>query len=62
MGTWSLPDTPKKLKKVELCLNNLEKIKTKLYPLIGDDEVFDGIDNAIIRIKELTKEVNDGNR
>lgn len=49
-GTWSLPETEGQR---ALAIKSLENWKTQYYSIVGDDEVFNGIDAAIARIKVL---------
>lgn len=55
MGTWSAPDTPAKKKKLKKIRTRIENIKKALYPIFGDDELFDHLDNAIEKINEGVK-------
>lgn len=52
-GTWSYPDTAAKKIQAKRALKELEAWKKKYYSLLGDDELYDGIDNAIKRGKYL---------
>lgn len=52
-GTWSLPKTADQYLGASSCIEKLEIIKKELYNLLGDDELFDGIDSAIRRGNEL---------
>lgn len=52
-GTWAVPDTPEKKSKAEALVKQLEKWKKDAYNVLGDDELFDGIGNAIARAKKL---------
>lgn len=49
-GTWALPPTEDHKKRA---IKDLEKWKTHYYNIVGDDEVFDGVDSAIRRIEKL---------
>ena len=53
--TWALPDSAAKLKKTAKIIKDLEKVKKEAYDILGDDDFFDGIDNAVKRAKELFK-------
>ena len=48
-GTWSLGT----VMEVQNFLRDMEKIKNHYYDIVGDDQVFNGLDNAIARAKEL---------
>lgn len=52
-GTWALPKNNDELEKAKLKITELEKFKDGIYEIFGDDDVFDGLDNAIGRMKEL---------
>jgi hypothetical protein len=54
-GTWSLPKTEEDKKKCLGYIKELEQFKDKIYNVIGDDILFDGLDAAILKIKELIK-------
>jgi len=52
-GTWSLP---KNQHEIDMCIKMMKQIhemKDKLYNICGDDILFDGLDKAESRIKEL---------
>jgi hypothetical protein len=51
-GTWALTKDPNAYKQAK---QELEAFKDKYYNLIGDDDMFDGIDTAVGRIEELEK-------
>jgi len=51
-GTWSLGT----VMQVQNFLRDMEKIKNHYYDIVGDDQVFNGLDNAIARAKELEME------
>ena len=46
-GTWAIPETQKQLDKAAGLLRELCALQSKFYNVIGDDSVFDGIDQAI---------------
>jgi len=50
MGTWALSKNENDF--IET-IKSIENLKKKIYPTIGDDELFNCIDGAIRRIKEL---------
>ena len=52
-GTWALPKTEEDKEKCLGYIQELESFKDKIYNVIGDDILFDGLDRAISRIKEL---------
>ena len=58
-GTWALPETEDHKKRA---INDLEKWKIHYYGIVGDDEVFNGIDSAIARIKQLPLDSNSNDR
>ena len=60
-GTWSLPTTPAAVAKAGSLLLEIKKLKDKLYPVLGDDILFDGLDSALARGKELLKIALDQN-
>ena len=53
-GTWAVPDTPEKRLEVKAIIDdlkakgfaivNIEKLQRKIHDLIGDDELFDALD------------------
>jgi hypothetical protein len=49
-GTWAFD----KKSAVELSLA-LSALQEKYFSLVGDDQVWDGVDSALARIKELNK-------
>lgn len=51
-GSWALPNDLKEYKKF---IKEIEQLKKKYYNIIGDDEVFDGLDSALTRLEELQK-------
>jgi hypothetical protein len=55
-GTWSLPKTPAQRQTAENAISEIERLKTKLHDICGDDTLFDALDTAQSRIKELLKE------
>lgn len=52
-GTWALPKSKSEQKKAYLYVQELDKFKKKIYNMLGDDELFDHLDNAIKRMNEL---------
>ena len=48
-GTWAVPDTLKKAKKLVQILNKplLKKYSDRLYDLIGDDDFYDNLNDTI---------------
>lgn len=50
-GTWAL--VPGKIPEL---IAELEQFKKKAYRIAGDDIMFDGIDSAIARLRQLAKE------
>lgn len=54
-GTWALP---KSHAIADGAIRTLEAFKNKYWNLIGDDEMYDGIDSAIKRIEKLKTYVN----
>jgi len=53
MGTWALPKTKGDINRAKAGIEMLENFKTLIYLIVGDDELFDHIDMAIERIREL---------
>jgi len=53
MGTWAIPKTKSDLKRAEAAINLLEAFKILIYPVVGDDDLFDHIGKALERIKQL---------
>lgn len=49
MGTWNLGTK----KDITEFINKLNQLKDDYYNVVGDDQVFDGLDSAIERAKEL---------
>lgn len=47
MGTWAIPDTDEKKRKVREAIDRLELLKRDLHNVYGDDELFDHLDAAI---------------
>ena len=53
-GTWAIPKTSHdKIEKGIFWIQKIENMKDDLYPVFGDDILFDCFDGAIKRIKEL---------
>lgn len=53
-GTWALPKSKKKrLDEGKKFIVKIEKLKKEIYPVFGDDLLFDEFDGAIRRIEEL---------
>ena len=52
-GTWALPEMPNDAQKVQEAITDLEAFKEKYWNIVGDDELYDHIDNAIKKIREL---------
>jgi hypothetical protein len=53
-GTWAIPKPAKK--RLELGIEwtkKIEDLKEELYPVFGDDILFDGLDGALKRLEEL---------
>ena len=53
MATWALP-TVDEIPDCAEFVKVLEKFKTDIYYTIGDDELFNALDDAIDRIKAIT--------
>ena len=58
MAVWAYPDTPEKQALVEEVIEQLDKIKERLYYVAGDDELFEHLDWAIIRLEQLQEEMS----
>lgn len=54
-GIWALSKDPAVFQEAK---RELETYKDKYYHLIGDDDMFDGIDTAIRRIEELEQHIS----
>jgi len=57
-GTWAFS---KNLEDYDNAIKEIENIKDKYYGTVGDDQFFDGLDNAIERAKELKKMSEESN-
>jgi len=58
MGTWNLGTK----KDIAEFIDAVKQLKENFYSIVGDDEVFDGLDLAISRaeeLKEIAKEERD---
>lgn len=51
-GSWTLPNDTKEYSNF---MKEIEQLKKKYHDIIGDDEVFDGLDSALSRLEELKK-------
>ena len=51
MGTWSIPKTAKEFKKAAQLLKDIKEFEKDCYNVLGDDELFDLLDNAQDRMK-----------
>jgi DNA repair exonuclease SbcCD ATPase subunit len=54
-GVWALPTNEKEIEKGKEYIEKLKKFKDEIYHIFGDDEVFNGLDAALTRMKELVK-------
>lgn len=52
-GTWAIPSSEELPEKGEYWIEQIESLKRNLYNEFGDDILFDHLDGAIKRIKEL---------
>lgn len=53
-GTWALPGSyDKRYEEGIYYIKRLEDLKSEIYDVFGDDELFNGLDSAISRIREL---------
>jgi len=53
-GIWALSKSYKKRQEQgNLCISKIKELKNFIYPIFGDDLLFDEFDGAIRRIKEL---------
>ena len=50
-GTWAINEND-----ILEMIKELEKFKSKWWNRVGDDNLYDGIDSAIIRLNELVKD------
>ncbi len=55
MGTWAKPETDEEQIQAQVAIDLVKAYKTMIYDIIGDDQLFDSLDDAIKRIKELTE-------
>ena len=55
MGTWARPETDEEQIQAQAAIDLLKSFKTMIYTIIGDDQLFDSLDDAIKRMKELTE-------
>ena len=53
MGTWAVPTNTQELQDGEMFIKILQNFKKDIYSTFGDDELFDNIDGAIHRIREM---------
>ena len=53
MGTWAVPTNTEELQESEEFIKVLQKFKKDIYSTFGDDELFDCLDGAIYRIREI---------
>lgn len=60
MAVWAYPDTPEKQALVEEVIEQLDRLKERLYYVAGDDELFEHLDGAIIRLEQLLEEMVKG--
>ena len=58
MAVWAYPDTPEKQALVEEVIEQLDKLKERLYYVAGDDELLEHLDGAIIRLEGLLEEMS----
>lgn len=49
-GTWAMSKNPEDYNKY---IKIIQSLKDEMYHVIGDDELFDGFDQAIIRLEEM---------
>jgi hypothetical protein len=53
-GTWALSKSRKKRQlQGNLCIKKINELKNFIYPIFGDDLLFDELDGVIKRIEEL---------
>lgn len=50
-GIWAMPKTEKDFSKIRKFIETLERMKKEANNVLGDDEFFDGLDNAIRRAR-----------
>ncbi len=55
MGTWAIPETKGDIARAKAAITMLKAFKVLIYPVVGDDDLFDHLDMAIERIKVLSK-------
>ena len=55
-GTWAIPkNTEERRTQGSIFIQKIEDLKDEIYPIFGDDILFDGLDSAIKRIEELVE-------
>ena len=62
MGTWAAPKSDKDITVANGVIDMLNAAMRTIAPVCGDDDLFDGIDHAIRRIKEMVQEYETSNR
>ena len=55
-GSWTLPNDTKEYSNFT---KEIKELKKKYHNIIGDDEVFDGLDSSLSRLAELEKFANE---
>jgi hypothetical protein len=56
MGTWAKPKTHNDSVRAKAAIELLKSFKTILYPILGDDQLFDSLSDAIERMETLLRE------
>lgn len=52
-GTWALPKTAEEVNKAIALVKEFKRFKEKAYKILGDDGLFDHLDDAEERMHEL---------
>jgi hypothetical protein len=52
-GVWSLPAIGREVSNAKMAIAEIDGLKKRLYSIFGDDSLFDDLDRAISKIKEL---------
>lgn len=55
-GTWAVPETFEEKEKAIEAIHELNRFKSKYWDILGDDDLYDGIDQAISCIQKLLGE------
>jgi len=56
MGTWAIPDTKEKIEKAKKAVETIENLKKDLYNVVGEDILFDKLEDAKYIINHFINE------